>query len=192
MLVCRAGRRRLSQRVLRNFISRLCEALKLAEQSFDVTLVGDRAIQRLNARFRGKDAATDVLSFPQLEPSAQGLRAGRSTGLSARAGRAGGEDEHAFLGDVVISVAAAARNARREGWPLQTELCQLVLHGVLHLLGYDHETDQGRMVRRELALRRRLGILGESGDAPGSAAGITALVTAARRAPGRPDHRGKR
>jgi probable rRNA maturation factor len=98
-----------------------------------VLLGGDRVVRRLNRTYRHKDAATDVLAFP----------------------RAGGRGS---LGDIVISVETAARNARRDGWPLQRELEILTLHGALHLLGYDHERDDGRMQRLERRLRRRLGL----------------------------------
>jgi probable rRNA maturation factor len=96
-----------------------------------VVLGGDRAVRSLNARYRGKDKPTDVLSFP---------------------GPGGDEG----LGDVVISVATAERNARACGRTLGQELDVLVLHGLLHCLGYDHETDDGTMDRLEGRLRRRL------------------------------------
>jgi len=96
-----------------------------------LVLTGDRAIRAFNARYRGKDRPTDVLSFP-------------------------GGGEAAALGDIVISVEAARRNARRLGRTLGRELAVLSLHGFLHLLGYDHETDDGTMDRLERRLRRRL------------------------------------
>jgi len=98
-----------------------------------VLLGGDRIVRRLNRTYRHKDAATDVLAFP----------------------RAGGPGS---LGDIVISVETAARNALRGGRPLQRELEILTLHGALHLLGYDHERDDGKMQRLERRLRRRLGL----------------------------------
>jgi probable rRNA maturation factor len=94
-------------------------------------LTGDRMIRALNARFRGEDRPTDVLSFP-------------------------GPGGEAGLGDIVISVETAARNARRLGRTVPGELDVLALHGFLHLLGYDHETDHGEMDRLEGRLRRRL------------------------------------
>jgi probable rRNA maturation factor len=97
-----------------------------------VVLAGDRLLRRLNREFRGKDRPTDVLSFPG----------------------AGGEEG---LGDVVISVPTAARNARRLGHSVPRELDILALHGLLHVLGYDHETDDGTMDRLEGRLRSRLG-----------------------------------
>jgi probable rRNA maturation factor len=96
-----------------------------------VVLAGDGLLRRLNRDFRGKDRPTDVLSFP------------------------GGEGEEG-LGDVVISVPTAARNARRLGHSVPRELDVLALHGFLHVLGYDHETDDGTMDRLERRLRGRL------------------------------------
>jgi len=96
-----------------------------------VVLAGDRLLRRLNREYRGKDEPTDVLSFP------------------------GGGGE-AGLGDVVISVETAQRNARGLGRTLPQELDVLALHGLLHVLGYDHETDDGTMDRVERRLRRRL------------------------------------
>ena len=103
-----------------------------------VTLVvtTDRRIRRLNRLWRGIDKATDVLSFP--------------------AGADPGPARH--LGDVVISRETAARQARIEGHALATELRVLALHGLLHLLGYDHEHDAGRMARTERRLRRQGGL----------------------------------
>jgi probable rRNA maturation factor len=96
-----------------------------------VVLAGDHLLRRLNRDFRGKDRPTDVLSFPG----------------------AGGEEG---LGDVVISVPNAARNARRLGHSVPRELDILALHGLLHVLGHDHETDDGTMDRLERRLRGRL------------------------------------
>ena len=99
-------------------------------------LTGDEEIRRLNREFRHKDKATDVLSFPAAES----------------AGRA------RLAGDVAISVETAAREADKREHPLALELKILVLHGVLHLAGWDHEADSGEMARKEEALRRRLGL----------------------------------
>ena len=104
-----------------------------ADSSLTVALVRDRRIKELNRDFRGKDRATDVLSFP-----------------------AGDGFEADYLGDVVISTDTAARQAKDAGHSLDRELSELVIHGVLHLCGYDHETDRGEMNRLELKLRRKL------------------------------------
>jgi len=95
-----------------------------------------RRIRRLNRTWRGIDTPTDVLSFP--------------------AGEDPGPGRH--LGDLVISRETAARQARHEGHSLATELRVLALHGLLHLLGYDHERDSGRMARIERRLRRQGGL----------------------------------
>jgi probable rRNA maturation factor len=105
-----------------------------------LAIVGDATVRRLNRAYRGIDRATDVLSFPAEEPGHPG---------SAAPG---------FLGDVVIARGVAARQARDAGHPLATELRVLALHGLLHLLGYDHEQDQGEMARLERRLRRRGGL----------------------------------
>jgi probable rRNA maturation factor len=97
-----------------------------------VALVADQRIQELNRDFRGYDKTTDVLSFPANEPG--------------------------LLGDVVIARGVARRQARQAGHDLPTELRVLALHGLLHLLGYDHEHDGGRMARLEARLRRTGGL----------------------------------
>jgi probable rRNA maturation factor len=115
-----------------------------AEGIVDIALVGDVTMRRLNHNFRGVDAATDVLSFPaDDEPS----KAARGTDRNGRA-----------LGDIAIALGVARRQAREHGHDLRTELRILALHGLLHLLGYDHERDNGRMRRVEDRLRRRAGL----------------------------------
>lgn len=104
-----------------------------------VAFVSDRAIRSLNREFRGKSRATDVLSFPS-EQEAWELSEGKS------------------LGDVIVSLERAERQAEERGLNFETEIAQLILHGLLHLCGYDHETDEGEMDALELSLRRRLGI----------------------------------
>ena len=97
-----------------------------------IALVSDRRIRALNRQFRGKDDATDVLSFPS--------------------------GERGFLGDIVIAAGVARRQAREAGHTLQTEFRVLALHGLLHLLGYDHESDDGKMARVEARLRKKAGL----------------------------------
>src|SRR6266480_1333983 len=98
-----------------------------------VAFVSDRAMRALNLRWRGKRGTTDVLSFP----------AGQSDFEEAA---------EATMGDVVISLEQAARQATEHGMTLDQEIAQLILHGLLHLCGYDHETDSGEMNRLELRL----------------------------------------
>lgn len=100
-----------------------------------VLLTNDAAIRRLNKTFRGKNKATDVLSFPAAEQSR-------------------GE----VAGDLAISVDTSRRQAREHGHPLATEIKILMLHGLLHLAGYDHELDDGQMARREQTLRKKLAL----------------------------------
>jgi probable rRNA maturation factor len=115
-----------------------------ARGSITLALVNDARMRALNREYRGKDYATDVLSFHAEggEPAAGG-----------HLGRAGGH-----LGDVVIATGVAARQARDAGHSPATELRVLALHGLLHLLGYDHERDRGEMARVEQRLRRRGGL----------------------------------
>ena len=120
------------------FAQRLRERLRLRDVGFSVALVGDRRMRGLNRQFRLVDKPTDVLSFPVGRQPAE-LEGG------------GG-----YLGDLVISVETANRQALAQRHPLETELQILMIHGLLHLLGYDHERDQGQMRRKELALRREL------------------------------------
>ncbi|HJS59447.1 MAG TPA: rRNA maturation RNase YbeY [Vicinamibacteria bacterium] len=132
VLLNRQRARRVHAARLRRVLGGAARALKVRGE-LALVLTGDRAMRRLNSRFRGKDAPTDVLSFP-------------------------GEGGEAGLGDVVISVESAARNARSLRRSLPQELDVLALHGFLHVIGYDHETDDGAMDRLERRLRRRLGL----------------------------------
>jgi len=104
-----------------------------------VVFVSDRAMRKINRQWRGKRGTTDVLSFSSQQSAWE-------------------EEAEATLGDVVISAEQAARQAKEHGLELDQEIAQLILHGLLHLCGYDHETDDGEMNRLELRLRRRLGI----------------------------------
>jgi probable rRNA maturation factor len=111
-----------------------------ARGSVTVVLVGDTAMRRLNREWRDKDYATDVLSFPADDDGP----------------RVRGQQRH--LGDIVIATGVATRQAREAGHAYGTELKVLALHGLLHLLGYDHETDEGQMRRVEARLRRKGGL----------------------------------
>jgi probable rRNA maturation factor len=160
MVVNRQRRASVDVARARAFARRLKVALRLGGRDFNVCLVDDGAMARLNSAFRGKAAATDVLSFPWSEAKVGSGRAPKR-GARRSAGREGGDREFdGFLGDVVISVETARRNARAEGHSSANEIRWLILHGLLHLLGYDHETDRGEMTAFELALRERLGIAG--------------------------------
>jgi probable rRNA maturation factor len=126
--------------------------------SFSVAFVSDRRMKELNGFFRGKDSTTDVLSFPH-EADDFGQSAGVSPSNSEQAdGGTQDETENEYLGDIVISVEQAQRQAKENKLTLENEIKQLILHGLLHLCGYDHETDGGEMNSRELELRRKLKI----------------------------------
>jgi probable rRNA maturation factor len=110
--------------------ARLAQSRIARGREFHCLITGDAEIRVLNRRFRGKDAATDVLSFPSGEKNP--------------------------IGDVAISLAHARAQAKEYGHSTEEEVCILLLHGLLHLLGMDHETDGGAMARAELRWRRRL------------------------------------
>ena len=118
-----------------------------------VLLTTDSRIRALNRRYRGKDRVTDVLSFPaaSLKPQASSPKPQASSLKPQASGRL-------FLGDVVIAGGRARQQARAARHPLDTELRILALHGLLHLLGHDHETDDGEMERLERRLRLKAGL----------------------------------
>lgn len=105
---------------------------------FTVAFIGDGRMQQLNELFRGKAITTDVLSFPH-EPDEF-------------------DSDNKSLGDIVISADQAQKQSAENGLSLDAEIKQLILHGLLHLCGYDHETDNGEMNQRELTLREQLSI----------------------------------
>ena len=114
------------------------EIAEMSARNCAIALISDRRMKELNSFFRGKETTTDVLSFPHKPDEF--------------------DNDASNLGDIVISVEQAARQAKENGLTLENEIKQLILHGLLHLCGYDHETDSGEMNDRELALRERLGI----------------------------------
>ena len=129
----------LDRASLSSFSNSLFQIISEAEgKSAAVVFISDRRMKELNSLFRGKASTTDVLSFPH-EPDEF-------------------DDDASNLGDIVISVEQAARQAEENGLTLENEIKQLILHGLLHLCGYDHETDNGEMNARELELRDKLGI----------------------------------
>jgi probable rRNA maturation factor len=138
-VVNRQRRNKISAKQWREFGEKALLAIGEDNQSVAIVFVGDEAIKKLNRQFRGKNYATDVLSFPshaeafEVEPQSQ-------------------------LGEVVISVHRAMAQAKEHGLTFPREVKQLILHGLLHLCGYDHETDRGEMDRMELKLRKQLGI----------------------------------
>jgi probable rRNA maturation factor len=138
-IVNRQRSRRIDEDKWREFAERALLAIGSAKHDATIVFVGDDAIKKLNRRFRGKSLATDVLSFPTAAEPFE-------------------VENGSHLGDVVISVERAAAQAKANGLSFSSEIEQLILHGLLHLCGYDHETDNGKMNRLELKLRKRLGI----------------------------------
>jgi probable rRNA maturation factor len=124
----------LGKRDLNRFLAAAAEALGLAGES-SVLLTGDDRLRALNLQFRGMDKPTDVLSFPSLPEAEVG----------------GG-------GDLAISLETASAQAANHGHTLQMEVKILILHGLLHLAGYDHERDKGQMRRRETRLRKQFAL----------------------------------
>ncbi len=131
MVIVRAKVHGVSRRGLEGFLRRAQRAAGVSGE-VNVLLAGSAEMRRLNREFRQQDRATDVLSFPALS------------------GGPGGE--------LAICAPIAAGNARRLGHSTRKEVQVLILHGLLHLAGYDHERDRGRMARKEASLRRSLGL----------------------------------
>jgi probable rRNA maturation factor len=123
----------VNSRVLENFVTGACKASGV-RGAVSVLITGNVRIRNLNLRFRGNKSATDVLSFP----------AGRS--------------QNGFAGDIAISLDIAKRNARSLGHSVSDEIRILILHGILHLAGYDHENDGGKMAAKEARLRQSFGL----------------------------------
>jgi len=166
MLLNRQKRYAVRLSPLYGYVRNLKRRMRLGRCAFNVCFVDDGAIRRMNAAFRGRDHATDVLSFPWGEaarPRFAAVRTRRERHPSRRATQpnsSAGAEFKGFLGDIAISVETARRNAQREGHSTLREIRWLILHGVLHLLGYDHESDSGEMTALELALREQLGVAG--------------------------------
>jgi probable rRNA maturation factor len=137
VIVAKQRARRVAPAPLAAFLGRLVrKAPKTTATGVVIVLGGDAMLRRLNREFRGKDRTTDVLSF--------------ASGVEAL------PDGSRPLGEIVISVAQAARQAAEIGHSLSRELRILAIHGYLHLLGYDHEVDDGTMMRLQARLQRAL------------------------------------
>ena len=148
MILNRQRAVRLARRPLESFLRRAQQEVGIQGAGVTVCLVSDAEIARLNETFRKKKGPTDVLSFPAVARR-RPVRVRRGS-KPANAG--------VDLGDIAISPTTARRYAKKNGRKLSSELRVLILHGVLHLLGYDHETDRGEMDRLEEKLRKRLGL----------------------------------
>jgi probable rRNA maturation factor len=140
MIVNRQRRVLVALHPLQQFYERVRRELGFAPESVTIQLISDLTMARLNETYRKKRGPTDVLSFP-----ANGARPAK-----------GAE----YIGDIAISPETARRNARRFSRSLPAEIRILILHGMIHLAGFDHETDHGEMDRLERRLRKRLGVRG--------------------------------
>ena len=138
-IVNRQRKSRIASARWERFGAKALRVLPVKNASATIVFVSDRAMSELNHRWRGQRGTTDVLSFPAAQDKFE-----KSEGLN--------------LGDVVISVEQAARQAKQNKLSLNLEISQLILHGLLHLCGYDHSTDNGEMNRLERRLRKRLDI----------------------------------
>jgi probable rRNA maturation factor len=139
-VVNRQRKMRIDSEHWKAFAEKALKVLPLSgEPDVTIAFVSDRAMRELNSVWRHKKGTTDVLSFPADQDEFE-----KSDGLS--------------LGDVVISIEQATRQAKENKLALEDEISQLILHGLVHLCGYDHSTDNGEMNRVELRLRRKLGI----------------------------------
>lgn len=123
----------------REFAAKAVKVLPGTAAGITIAFVSDRAMSELNRMWRHKRGTTDVLSFPAEQDQFEKAEGDR-------------------LGDVVISVEQASRQAKENGLTLDQEIAQLILHGLIHLCGYDHSTDDGEMDRLELRLRKKLRI----------------------------------
>ena len=156
----------IHQRTYSQFLEQACKALRVPPESVTVCFVANHEMARWNSAYRKNMGPTDVLSFPSdtapsdaAQISARKRKSAadnhvKSLGeISARS-----KQDDSYLGDIAIAPEVARQNARRFGRSFQDEVRILILHGILHLMGYDHETDTGQMNRREHSLRRRLGL----------------------------------
>lgn len=157
---------RVPIRSMKEFFARAMKEIRLPESAASVCFVTDAQIAEWNATYRGKRKPTDVLSFPSeaqgsLKKKKKGptrVRVSKKQRGFSFASFTSSVSSTSYLGDIAIAPAVARRNARLYGRTFDQELRILILHGILHLMGYDHETDTGQMERREERLRRSLGI----------------------------------
>ncbi len=147
MILNRQRAVRVERGPLGEFFRRVLREMNLRDSDITICFVSDAEIARMNLAFRKKKGPTDVLSFPADPEKKKRIYTEGAEGT-----------EKSYLGDIAIAPETARRYAKKNGRSLSSELRVLILHGVLHLLGYDHETDRGEMVRIERKLRRRFGL----------------------------------
>jgi probable rRNA maturation factor len=155
MIVNRQHRVRVPVATLEEFLVRACRAARVAPELLTVCLVSNPEISKWNRAYRRKSGPTDVLSFPA---NANGNQRPHTTKRVCSAQLGPNNPDNSYLGDIAIAPLVARRNAARFGRAFDDEMRILILHGILHLMGYDHETDNGQMDRRERRLRRALGL----------------------------------
>jgi probable rRNA maturation factor len=141
---------------LEKFSAKVRKLLKIPADAVTICLVSSADIAKWNRAYRGKNKPTDVLSFTTDESSLK-QRIGKLPRQRTSA-KSGVGASQPYWGDIAIAPAIARQNAQRFGRQFNDEMRILILHGILHLMGYDHETDKGQMERREMLLRRQLGL----------------------------------
>ena len=145
---------------LRRTAEAVLSAARADDAELSLVLVSDRRMRALNRRYRKKDQPTDVLAFPLLEPSGPSSKRRSPAPAASVAAKSRLSRVPIILGDVVISVPMAKRQAAELGHGLREELRRLLVHAVLHLMGYDHERgprDAALMARKEQAILKALG-----------------------------------
>jgi rRNA maturation RNase YbeY len=138
-VVNRQRYKRIDTKHWEDFAAKALNAIGQDQCDATIAFVSNKAMRGLNLRFRGFDKTTDVLSFPSEAGDFE-------------------DSTSASLGDIAISIEKAEAQAKQNGLDLDQEIAQLILHGLLHLCGYDHETDNGEMNRLERRLRKKLKI----------------------------------
>lgn len=152
MILNRQKKVRLTKIPLQQFAKKILHTLGIPGSEVSIAFVSDAEIAKWNEIYRHKKGPTDVLSFPAVSGRRVSVR------KKAKSAKLRSAQEIEYLGDIAIAPETARRYAKKNGRTLQSELRVLMLHGVLHLMGYDHESDHGQMNRIEQKMRRRLGL----------------------------------
>lgn len=155
MILNRQRAVRVARQPLELFLRRVAKELHLGASDVTVCFVSDAEMAGMNEAFRKKRGPTDVLSFPAQKKGRKRIYA---VGAEKRREKPETATTESYLGDIAIAPETARRYAKKNGRSLNSELRVLILHGVLHLLGFDHETDRGEMNRIERKLRRGFGL----------------------------------
>jgi probable rRNA maturation factor len=166
MILNRQRAVRVARQPLESFLRKVQDEMDLQDTDVTICLVSDTEISRMNEAFHKKKGPTDVLSFPTEKRPGASARRRKKIYTEFRKVTEGAEKSREpefgkaekYLGDIAIAPETARRYAKKHGRSLSDEMRVLILHGVLHLLGYDHETDRGEMDRIEQKMRRRFGL----------------------------------